>query len=349
MTDSDSPESSSVPAWLAGWRGKLILVGFSLLVCVLFLEVALRIVGVGAAVEDDGATTIAYHETLGWDLVPGSSERHITPEFDVEVAINEQGFRDGQIYPEARLDGVRRIVVIGDSFSFGHGVEEVESWPALLEAWMADTEVINLSVAGYGTDQQILRFDEHGASFEPDVVMLGLFIGDIFRNARTSHYGYAKPRFVLDDGAPRLVNVPVPEARIGPPLSRLWGMVGTRLWSIAEHRGMGEAWPVTAALLDHLAERCAELGAELVVVVIPKDGAITGSGWRKSLHLDSLDVTTTMLESGGHRFIDLTPALADAAETTELYFPQDGHWTAAGHRVAMAAILDDLQSTDTDG
>lgn len=339
----------------------------SLLVALVLADVALRILGVGAprhgSAEQaaEGETTaetsfdfFTYHPRLGWDLVPGAEDHHETPEIDVTIHISEQGLRADRLYElgqQGSMTGPGSIVALGDSFTFGHGVEVNEAWPARLEAELG-IDVPNLAVTGYGTDQQLLRFEAMGADFRPRMVVLGLFVGNVFRNARDEQLGYPKPRFLLDDGELRLPEGPVPEQV--EPESRLWRLgwlLSKRGRDLYEHLGHGQAWPITGAILDRLNASAAGLGAETRVVILPKDQSIYGQGWRRNLHDRTLARLRALLDEHGLPFLDLTPILRSAASahpSERLYYPLDGHWTAEGHRVASMAIADWLRS-EADG
>ena len=103
----------------------------------------------------------------------------------------------------------RRILFVGDSYTYGQGVKRQEAFAHRLgERLRPDWEVLNLAAPGYGTDQQILSFEREGASFVPDVVVLGFYVSDYKRNL-ISFRGYAKPMFVLEGDGLRLVNSPV--------------------------------------------------------------------------------------------------------------------------------------------
>lgn len=357
-----SGSAPSAPSRRREWLQRLALLGASLLVCILFAEVALRIAGVGeigrsseegAAEDADGFTFFAHDPALGWDLVPGAVDRHVTDEFDVTIRIDEKGLRSPRRELDGEDEGARRIVVLGDSFTFGHGVEIDDAWTSRVErrlggASPGGVEILNQAVTGYGVDQMILRYQERGDR-EESVVLLAVFVGDVFRVADEAYMGYAKPRFELRFGELRRSRDAVPAEPPAPPalrLHRLWNASGLRVW---RHLGGGSAWPVTRALLHHLRRVAQRRGAEVVGVVIPKDRSIYGSGLRYRLHDRTLELVGGMLDDAGIPHLDLTPALRRAAaeRTAErttgrpgerLYYPVDGHWTPAGHAVAAEAI-----------
>ncbi|MEM9553015.1 MAG: GDSL-type esterase/lipase family protein [Acidobacteriota bacterium] len=362
---SDASTSAQAPATRrtgrgAEWAARLALVVGSLVLTLLGLEGALRLLSGSAppvdavSGEDEPFTFFGHHPRLGWDLVPGAVDRHTTGEFDVTIAINAQGLRESRLYDLLPAEGHRRVVVIGDSFTFGHGVEEPESWTARLESSWSGVDIVNLAVTGYGTDQQLLRLEQRGLVLAPDLVVLALFEGNVFRNTRSEYLGYPKPRFVLDAGTLRLVNVPVPEGRVPPRGWQLWRLVGARGVDLAEHLGWGKAWPVTEALVRRMKVSTEAAGARLVTVLIPKNRAVDGDGLRRRLHAETLALIGDLHERAGVPMLDLTPALAAASRDTSSespYFVADGHWTAAGHAVAaeaaapfLAAALDGADS-----
>ncbi len=67
----------------------------------------------------------------------------------VEYRINSKGLRDNETTYD-KPEGVFRIVVIGDSNTFGVGVPIEKHFTRLLEGYFRDLEVINLGVGGFG-------------------------------------------------------------------------------------------------------------------------------------------------------------------------------------------------------
>ena len=107
-------------------------------------------------------------------------------------------------------DGVLRIVIVGDSNTFGYGVTIRKHFTWLLEGYFDRVQVINLGVAGYGIDQELMRLRAEGFRYEPDVVLAYVPHYADDRHLHTHRFGRNKARFVLEDGKLVLDNVPVP-------------------------------------------------------------------------------------------------------------------------------------------
>jgi len=164
---------------------------------------------VSRVVESERGKFCRYHSTLGWEGRPGVRDEFQWADCRHHVAQNEQGFR-GPAYGPAR-SRAPRLVVLGDSFVWGFGVEEDEVLAAVL-ARSTGAEVVNAGVSGYGPDQCFLSWKQHGAAWAPDEVVLFVTLAnDLDDIASTERYGYAKPAFRLGaDGALQLTGVPVP-------------------------------------------------------------------------------------------------------------------------------------------
>ena len=115
--------------------------------------------------------------TLNW-YVPGAEG--VTG--SVPVKINNLGLRDERDYPNKPDDGCFRVLVLGDSMTFGKGVREAESWPAILESSLASSypgrciEVLNSGIPNTNFHIQWLHFLERWRGLDPDLVLVGFFV-----------------------------------------------------------------------------------------------------------------------------------------------------------------------------
>jgi hypothetical protein len=138
-----------------------------------------------------------YSETYGWELRRGF--RGI--DFGRMASVNWKGYR-GREHEYAKSPGRLRVVMVGDSIGYGAGVEDDETFSALLETRGVKPEVVNLSVGGYGTDQELIALEERGLRYQPDVVVLNFCLfSDFIDNALPSALFDArqpKPYFTWD-------------------------------------------------------------------------------------------------------------------------------------------------------
>ena len=106
----------------------------------------------------------------------------------VPIHINSLGFRDDREYALSKTPNTFRILVLGDSVTFGHGSIAANTYPFLLEqklkAWRpeVDWQVWNLAVPGYNTSQELAHLLQVGPRYQPDLVVIGFFGNDLVDN-----------------------------------------------------------------------------------------------------------------------------------------------------------------------
>ncbi|HXD73313.1 MAG TPA: SGNH/GDSL hydrolase family protein [Vicinamibacterales bacterium] len=119
--------------------------------------------------------------------------QRFAPDYDgwfagVPVRINNLGFRDSRDYSLDKRANTFRIVVLGDSVTFGHGSVYEHTYPYLLEQrlkqWRKDVDwqVWNVAVPGYNTSQELEHLEEIGPVFAPDLVIVGFYENDLVDN-----------------------------------------------------------------------------------------------------------------------------------------------------------------------
>jgi lysophospholipase L1-like esterase len=112
----------------------------------------------------------------------------------VPVHINRLELRDPREYELKKGPRTFRILVLGDSVTFGHGSIYEHTYPYLVEqrlkAWRPDVDwqVWNAAVPGYNTRQELAQLVEIGDRIQPDLVVVGFFDNDLTDN-RPTHPG----------------------------------------------------------------------------------------------------------------------------------------------------------------
>jgi hypothetical protein len=173
-------------------------------------------------------SVICFDPVLGWSLRPNVSYRSVDHQtgLDYLIKTNSLGLRDRE-FPRDELAGRRRILLIGDSVTFGTGVDADWRFSDFMQRALGDdVTVINAGVPGWGNDQELLYYETTACKFKPDIVVLTFtMVNDVVNNALAHLFlGTAsKPRFGVDSGSLRLVDAVKNPERVGTPL---WKTVG---------------------------------------------------------------------------------------------------------------------------
>lgn len=335
---------------------KLSLFSFSLIMTLLILELLFRILMPGWAPMQADRKFWVYDDLLGWSHKANEEGTYNHPDFSVSVSNNPDGQRDLE-YTVERIQGKNRMLVLGDSMGWGFGVELEERFSEVLESKYPDWEVINASVSGYGTDQELLYYKHRGSKYQPDVVLVLFHPNDVENVNRSTMYWHNKPKFELINGALQLITShPVPKPSIKQRLdkfflgntyflSRLYGPLKSAYWSMKRSlRGNNGSsseshaenpHALTGALFHELDKTTKENGSRLVVVSCP--GAEEAGGE------EAIQYLTDMLSTAGIPYLSLDPAFEGKDKTTR--FEHDRHWNVTGHRLAAEAIDSFLKDT----
>jgi len=159
-----------------------------------------------------------YHPVMGWVNRPDVSGKALLNKTSGEFFTrkqNSRGIRSPREIPYEKRAGVKRVLFVGDSYFFGHGVDDNEIVSEALQRMTGEeVEVINGAVIGYGTDQAYLWLLNEGFKYSPDIVIYGFFPGNDMREiASSERYDYLKPYYTLENSRLTLNGVPVPDGR----------------------------------------------------------------------------------------------------------------------------------------
>lgn len=118
-------------------------------------------------------------------MIPDSTCRYKTSEWDVIYKINSSGLRNHEIVGKPK--DTLRIIFLGDSFVQGHGVNENEAFTKILEEELNKTsskpvEVINAGVLGYSPLLEYLYLYKGGLALNPDLVMTAFSLTDFWED-----------------------------------------------------------------------------------------------------------------------------------------------------------------------
>lgn len=351
-------------------RKNLLLAGLSFLLAITIVEFSLRffldkpkkMVGpkTNWAIVPEQIWT-EYHPILGWFHQKSKKAILIKDNWQIEIHTNSAGMRGSREYSMDKPAPVTRVLSLGDSFVFGFGVKDDETFSARLEQSDPNLEVLNLGVPAYGLDQMLLCFKEIGRQYNPDLVIVGIFPEDFWRATRSfTDAGYAKPYFILSGQNLLLQNVPTPQPfelkyNQFPDViesnkiedffqkSILYRSFYKAMIRIGKNLGWvdpdsTDEWILGRQLLKALIADIKTAGAQVVLVMIPPDR------WVQSPRQDSLRRSLLRFaEREQVPMIDLTPFFfrsVQQSDLTEYYIKDDWHWTAKGHQLAASVLKD---------
>lgn len=286
---------------------------------------------------------IEPHPHLGWVHRPNSVASY-GEGGRVDWSIDGNRFRGHDNAPRARPPGRRRIAAIGDSFTFGN-VPVADNWTERLETHLADTDVLNMGVSGYGVGQMLLWYEQFCADFEVDLVIVSIIEDDLIRAKRDRFAtGFAVPRFSLVDGA--LVHDPTPlPPRLDPGARTQPWLAFARYaatWVVrgrADHPAQDDGeYTVPFAILDALATRVRADGREVLLVVMPTSWSRPAADYGLTAFAQDHDIP----------LLDLYPPLRQAAPTEAAWdalFLPDNHPSVDGNaeigRLIAARLIAD--------
>ena len=283
-----------------------------------------------------------HHPRLGWAVQPNLRD---LPVFEGKILnSNSRGLRGRAEYGERPQPGRRRIVVLGDSFTFGDEVSDDETYPSYLQGLLPDTDVLNLGVHGYGHDQMLLYLEDQGLGYHPDVVILGFVWIDTIRNL-FGFSNYLKPRFELVDGTLHLTDVPVPppEWVLGREVyrskARDMGVMifeGLR-WKFGWNRLRADR--LTRAILAELARTVRQAGAVPIFAYLPVLDEVFNTDPVPTPEERFLQDSCRELQVS---CLFLRARLA-AAQRDGVPFDRRTHWPPGGHRAAAQGIREHLR------
>lgn len=301
--------------------GRLGLAAFGLLVGLGGLELALRAAG-------DGAPQPTGYAPVNTDLRFGRPR-------------NSKGYRDAERAFE-KPAGTRRLLVMGDSFAWGAGIEHEDTWALRLERGLRRRrgepwEAINLALPGLSASDYAAQLPGEGLRYAPDVLILGWVLND----AETKEEMKARERSYVE------------RARRAGPLdaSALFRFVRRRLGAsldarerVAYHRRLyaegDPGWREASRALKAMGALCRERGLPWLVAVFPMFGDPLDERYPfADIHAQ---VGRAAAESGA-RAVDLLPAYRGLrSELLVVDGVRDEHPNEIAHRIAASVLLREL-------
>lgn len=289
----------------------------------------------------------------GMYLAPKNSQMRQwtnTGDFDVSVTTNQQGFRDAKDLRDANEND---LFVIGDSFSFGHGVEVAERYSNRLEVALR-RPVYNVSIptnidgylrmaryanevsqgvgeviVGVCMENDIGHYDELPRACTPrtDLTSLNTWID----NPSKVTFMDVKLFLTAYSAAYAAITSVVHQS---PTLKAM----GVRLGALEETEFAGDGGFDEGKVLAS-AKRLAQIASEFDVIAVVIPSRALWQGDNQGVASRTHHAFVAELARRGIRTLDLRPVFEREGQPLEYHFRHDSHWNREGHRVAADALI----------
>ena len=284
-------------------------------------------------------------ELLGFSLKPHASCWRQNRDFKVAYQINSLGLRDREV-SEEKPAGVKRILLIGDSFTEGTGVPIEATFGRKLENFLK-FEIINAGVSGYSTLHEYLWLKNRGLNLQPDLVVINVNETDLGEAAKYHQVwqerGWQDLQIQPSESvADKLKLLTLVRDRVMP----LWRRKNEPKISVLVNSL--DYWRLVESDIRRIDFLIKGRNIPLLVVFQPHGHHISSTAWERGRLVHGFEVgriyppimpklLDRLAKELDFKFLDLTNAFA-AVDATQLYFPYDGHWTEAGHKLAAEVI-----------
>ncbi len=249
---------------------------------------------------------------IGHEHRPGASA-HL---MGVDVSINRDGLRDRDF--AVGQSASHRIIVLGDSLTFGWGVEFHDTFAKRLERSLGEkgpVEVLNFGHGNYNTVQEVDLFLDKGLAYEPDQVVLFFFINDAEETPVRSRWGFLE----------RSELVSLFWSRLRVALSTVAQDSDFAAYYSALYDEDAPAWRATQSAFELLRDTCRDRDIELRVVLLPELHQLADYPFR-----EPHDRVLSVLKSLGIPALDLAPRFpTDVDPKTFWVAPDDAHPNAS--------------------
>lgn len=256
---------------------------------------------------------------------------------------NRLRFRDRPL--EARPPGVRRVIVVGDSFTEGEGVKEPDSYPRVLETLLPPGEgyeVRNCARRGLDFPELYGAFKD-AIPFGADIVVYAMVLNDGARSpefqARQSYVN----DWILERGRMDFREEPLRpwwrRSRVATLAAEGWDARRIDAASTRWYREMytdanAEGWRRTQGFIRDMDQQTRAQGGRFLVALWPLLVDL-GPGYPFA---ETHEALRRFCAASGIPFFDLRPALAARPVSSLWVHPLDRHPNEVAHRLAAEAL-----------
>lgn len=293
--------------------------------------------------KNSGYPWVYDHPAFGWVFKPNDHWQYSSKwdGFSVAYETNAEGFREKKPVhaPKTR----KRVLAVGDSFTFGWGVEEHERFTNEAEKILGpDYEIYNISVPGWGFDQIYLAYKEYAARLGPDLVLVVYTPDDLLRSltAFREWDRHTKPLLESKDGkiVERTRGAGLFEKLLRESFALNYLYKG---WFLSAHKRH-----LNTRIADDLVRLAAEKETPVLFVKIPYKVDVLHRILFSKYQDEEEGILSGHLMRKGIPFIDTTEPLIKAARAESTFpflSPLDFHLNPFGHKVVAQVLAERIK------
>jgi lysophospholipase L1-like esterase len=274
-------------------------------------------------------------------------EQVIDNSWSANIVLNQFGLRDKD-YPSVKPAGTKRVLILGDSFTFGSGVADSgavfvrlldRQLNAQVPPGIAHVDVINGGIAGSLTTDWAELLQKVKASYQPDVILIVFFLRDGTRtDSMGSFFGPIRDHIIAQNQKSALYQYSY--------FYRFYqDFVDQRTISRTYTKEINEAY--TGDTLQTQEWRTAQFNIRMIAAIGEETNAKTGLVIFPVLadlsapyaFQPAVDVLANYGKAQGLPTLSLLPAFMGKNGPDMWVSPYNQHPNAAGHKIAADAIL----------
>lgn len=299
--------------------------------------------------EDEGVRTGEYTPHARFKTVYASNPTgYFDADGSVSAEVNNLGLRGPDVVEE-KPAGTRRILILGDSFTFGVGVREEDTFARRLESDLnrdapqgERIEVINAGVQGYNTRDEVVYLEREWLRLDPDLVIIVFYLNDAYEDRTFLNMGEALGVYLQPYGLGRysyLVDLVQHEIAARRSQQALDDYYLQHYFRDAKNflprpGETGSDWTASRAALAHAAELLGQRGVPLVLVIFPELHQLDKRYPFAKVH----ELVRTSADELSIPVLDLFGTYQGLRDRDLWVHPTDHHPNAEAHRLAAEAI-----------
>lgn len=268
---------------------------------------------------------------------------------DAEAALyrdNSLGYRDVE-HELAKPTGTKRILVLGDSVTYGARVKVEEMYSTRIGDLLREAnpgikfEIINISRPGWNTPEELSALIKHGLPLKPDLVILGFVLNDAEP---------AGPAFKIYPLLPQSLNSQLSWYYLTTFVNFIYNRIlqssskypDYEAYLLGLYSEGQPGWETCRANHREMIRVSREAGAPLLCVLFPLSMDFENYTF-KSVH----QTVTEVMQSNGAEVVDLLSCYSKHPPKDLQVSFMDSHPSALGHGLAAEAAVQKILKTES--